>query len=102
MLAQPSIPVDQLPHSPDGKLLRPAVVWFGEMLDDRVSERQMAELMQCDLFMVVGTSAVVYPAAGFIPFVKERGGATVAEVNLEATPNSSQYCVKQCWWAHML
>ena len=38
MLAQPSIPVDQLPHSSDGKLLRPAVVWFGEMLDDRVSE----------------------------------------------------------------
>ena len=48
----------------DGKLLRPAVVWFNENLDKRVLDRAYSALDDCDLFIVVGTSAVVYPAAG--------------------------------------
>jgi NAD-dependent SIR2 family protein deacetylase len=41
----------------------------------------------CDVFLVVGTSAVVYPAAGLVPLAKS-AGARVIEVNLEATPMS--------------
>lgn len=81
------IPVSQLPHAEDGKLLRPAVVWFNEGLDDRVLGRAYGLLEACDLLMVVGTSSVVYPAAGFVPLVVEQG-KPVIEVNLEATDNS--------------
>lgn len=81
------IPVSALPHSDDGKLLRPAVVWFNEGLDDRVLARAYGLLEECDLLMVVGTSSVVYPAAGFVPLVADQG-KPVVEVNLEATDNS--------------
>jgi NAD-dependent deacetylase sirtuin 5 len=84
-----TIPRDQLPHAPnDGALLRPAVVWFGESLDHRVIEKVEQELKQCDLFIVAGTSSVVYPAAGYAQFVASRG-VPVAEFNLEKTPNTS-------------
>ena len=61
---------------------------FGESLDERVTESAQHALATCDLFLVVGTSAVVYPAAGYIPLVVRRGGAHVVEVNLESTGNS--------------
>lgn len=81
------IPVSQLPHAEDGKLLRPAVVWFNEGLDERVLGRAYGLLEACDLLMVVGTSSVVYPAAGFVPLVAEQC-KPVVEVNLETTDNS--------------
>lgn len=70
------------------KLLRPAVVWFGEGLDDRVLNKAHSLLAACDLLLVVGTSSVVYPAAAFAPLVAE-AGKPVIEINLEATENSS-------------
>ncbi|CAM9776650.1 unnamed protein product [Chrysoparadoxa australica] len=73
----------------DGKLLRPAVVWFGENLDVRVMDRAGRALQSCDLLVVAGTSAVVYPAAGFASAVLARGG-TVAEFNLEQTDQASE------------
>ena len=51
------------PHC--GGLIRPGVVWFGETLDPDVV-RQASKAAECDVFITVGTSAVVYPAAGFI------------------------------------
>ena len=70
------------PHC--GDLIRPAVVWFGESLDpDVVSDAAAAT--DCDVFITVGTSAVVYPAAGFLEQAK-RNGAFTAEINPEATP----------------
>ena len=81
------IPVAQLPHAEDGTLLRPAVVWFSEGLDDRVLGRAYGLLEACDLLLVVGTSSVVHPAAGFAPLVAEQGKPLV-EVNLEPTDNS--------------
>jgi len=62
--------------------LRPHVVWFGEMpLEmDRILDR----LGKCDLFMAVGTSGQVYPAAGFVE-VARRTGAHTMELNLERT-----------------
>jgi NAD-dependent deacetylase len=70
------------PHC--GDLIRPGVVWFGEALDPAIVDRAHAAA-DCDVFITVGTSAVVYPAAGFID-VARRSGAFTVEINPEATP----------------
>ena len=62
--------------------VRPDVVMFGEMLDPAVIARAEFEAKNCDLLMAVGTSAVVYPAAGLIEKAKSRG-ARVAMINAE-------------------
>ena len=63
---------------------RPAVVWFGEALDDR-DLRAALDATACDVFLTVGTSSVVYPAAGLVDQARRRGAFT-AEINAEATP----------------
>ena len=73
------------PHC--GAIVRPGVVWFGEPLDAEVLNRAMSASASCDLFLTVGTSAVVYPAAGLIPHAKH-AGATVIEINPDATEAS--------------
>lgn len=70
-----------------GGRLRPAVVWFGEMLPEEVLVRAYEEATFCDLFLSVGTSAVVYPAAGLIELAHQ-AGACLIEVNPEPTPFS--------------
>jgi NAD-dependent deacetylase len=70
-----------------GALARPAVVWFGEALPPGVWEAALAVVHAADLILVVGTSAVVYPAAGLVT-AAQRPGQTVIEVNLEPTPVS--------------
>jgi NAD-dependent deacetylase len=78
---------DRLPRCPHcGALARPAVVWFGESLDVGDVERA-SQAASCDVFLTVGTSAVVYPAAGFARIAQARGAFT-AEINLESTPAS--------------
>ncbi len=81
-----------LPESPPrcphcGGVARPAVVWFGESLAnaDVDAARQATH---CDVFLTIGTSAVVYPAASLVHEAR-RHGAFTAEINLEATPASS-------------
>jgi len=79
---------ERLPRCPHcGGLARPAVVWFGESLDTTDVERA-TQAASCDVFLTVGTSAVVYPAAGFARIAQARGAFT-AEINLESTPASS-------------
>jgi len=73
-----------------GGHMRPDVVLFGEMLPPGAFERAAHEAEQCELCFVVGTSAVVYPAAS-IPEIARASGAYVVEVNPEATP-LSQLC----------
>lgn len=80
------IPIEDLPHQ-DGKLLRPGVVWFNENLDDGVLDSIDDVLDNTDLLVIVGTSSVVYPAAGYAPQVAQRG-VPVVEINLEPTGNS--------------
>ena len=70
------------PPGPDGGLLRPDVVWFGEALPSAALASADAALASCDLFFAVGTSAVVYPAAGLIERAAARGARCV-EVNPE-------------------
>ena len=65
-----------------GGLVRPDVVWFGEMLpEDAIAWAQEAAAL-ADVYLSVGTSAVVYPAAG-LPQLARQAGAYVAEVNPE-------------------
>ena len=83
------VPLESLPplcpHC--GELLRPHIVWFGEALEPSVLDRATA-VTDCDVFFAVGTSAVVYPAAGLLHEAKRRGAFTV-EINPEATEASS-------------
>ena len=53
-----------------GGQLRPAIVWFNESLPEDIFEAATVAAHECDVFMVVGTSAVVYPAADLIPVAK--------------------------------
>ena len=79
---------DPLPTCPHcGGLARPAVVWFGEALDPDDIEAAV-EATACDVFLTVGTSAIVYPAAGLLHEARRRGAFT-AEINLEDTPASA-------------
>lgn len=78
---------EPLPHCPQCRgLLRPDIVWFGE-IPYFLSEIEEA-LKHCDIFLIVGTSGAVYPAAGFVMSAKLLGARTVA-VNLDPPENSS-------------
>lgn len=68
--------------------LRPDVVLFGEYLPINAFERAMRKSRSCELFFVIGTSALVYPAAG-LPEIAKEYGAYLVEVNPETTPLSS-------------
>jgi NAD-dependent deacetylase len=67
-----------------GALLRPDVVWFQEMLPVTVWQEAAQATAACQVFLVIGTSAVVYPAAGLIDAAREVG-AGIVEINLETT-----------------
>jgi NAD-dependent deacetylase len=68
-----------------GGTLKPEVVFFGESLPGRVLEQATAESQACDLFLVVGSSLVVQPAAS-LPALAKRQGATLVIVNRDPTP----------------
>ena len=72
-----------------GGLIRPGVVWFGEMLPTEAFARAERASRTCDLFFSVGTSSVVYPAAS-LPMVALEHGAFVVEINRERTDLSSR------------
>lgn len=76
---------------PCGGLLRPDIVWFHEALPDDVWWNAQRAAGECDVLLVVGTSAVVYPAASLIPIAKrtKSPGATVIECNLTRTEASA-------------
>ncbi len=73
------------PRDTQGRLLRPHVVWFGEQLDPLKIQAAFDAASACDLCIVAGTSAVVFPAAA-VPYEAKRNNATLIEVN----PNSTE------------
>jgi NAD-dependent deacetylase len=75
--------VPKCPHC--GSLLRPDVVWFGEPLPGEALVQAMAAARSCEVFLCVGTSTVVEPAAS-LPFLALDEGAKVIEVNPAPTP----------------
>jgi NAD-dependent deacetylase len=79
-------PFDELPpHCACGALLRPDIVWFGEMLPADAVDRATREIASADLLLVIGTSGVVYPAAGMVSLCR---GLSI-EINPEASGVSS-------------
>jgi NAD-dependent deacetylase len=85
------VPLPELPTCEAcSALLRPHVVWFGEMLDPHTLELAYQALETCQIMMVVGTSGVVQPAASMGATARRRG-AFVAEINLEPTPYTDIY-----------
>jgi len=73
------------PHCECGSLLRPDVVWFGEMLPEGAMDRAAGAIRDADLLLVVGTSGVVYPAAGLVAV---HDGLSI-EINPQASGVSS-------------
>ncbi|MFM5895369.1 MAG: NAD-dependent deacylase [Novosphingobium sp.] len=82
LIDRPPCPVCQ------ARTLRPDVVWFGEM-PYRMGEIYAA-LRTCDLFVSIGTSGAVYPAAGFVQNAVELGAQTL-ELNLERSQGSAMF-----------
>ena len=81
--------LDVPPHCGQcGALLRPDVVWYGEPLPMEAYERSYQIAARCDAMLVVGTSAVVHPAAS-LPLVAKHNGAFVVEINTAYTPISA-------------
>ena len=82
------VPLPELPpRCGCGGLLRPAIVWFGESLPQTTWQQAEAAVSACDVLLVAGTSAQVYPAASLVPLA-QRHGARVIEINREETPFS--------------
>ncbi len=70
--------------------LRPDITWFGDAMNDQVMKAADDVVSRCDLFVAIGTSAIVWQAAGF-PELARDYGAWCVEINPEATELSSLY-----------
>jgi NAD-dependent deacetylase len=81
------LPLEEIDHSCGGRW-RPDIVWFGESLPQDVWQKARAAASRADVMLVVGTSAVVYPAAALA--TQYNAHAFVAEVNPEPTPISNR------------
>ena len=82
------VPLPEIPPRCDcGVLLRPDVVWFGELLPEGAMQKATEAARRGELFLSIGTSAVVYPAAALAEVAK-RHGAYLVEINIEETPLS--------------
>jgi NAD-dependent deacetylase len=80
-----------VPACPDcGADLRPGVIWFGEAIPDMASNESYAAASGCDVFLSIGTSSLVYPAAGLADLAKENG-ASVVEVNPNSTAHAANF-----------
>ena len=73
-----------------GSWLRPDIIWFEDRLDEEDVEAARYQLETCDLFISIGTSAVVWPAAGY-PLIARHAGAQCLEINPEPSENSEIY-----------
>jgi NAD-dependent deacetylase len=72
------------PHCECGGIARPGVVWFGENLPAQAWNSAEKAVQSCDVFLVIGTSALVYPAAGLVPLARSYG-ASIIQINVEPT-----------------
>lgn len=73
-----------------GQWLRPAITWFEDAVDSAVFEAAGVLVAQADLFVSIGTSGVVWPAAGFVQAARQ-AGAHMIEINLESTEASTLF-----------
>jgi NAD-dependent deacetylase len=82
---------DEVPACPDcGAPLRPGVVWFGEAIPEHALAASSAAAAACDVFLSVGTSSAVYPAAGLAEIARQNG-AQLIEINPNPTMQASSF-----------
>ena len=98
----PQLDTKDLPHCPEcgSGLLRPGVVWFGELLPEKVIneiDNFIEESQKIDLILVIGTSAKVYPAAGYIDKARAKG-ARVAVINMDKADTGSGGLERGDWF----
>lgn len=75
-----------IPRCPEcGGLIRPDVVWFGEMLPEQAISEAQELAMRSEVFFSIGTSSTVEPAAS-LPYIAKGNGAYIVEINTETTP----------------
>lgn len=90
----PDIPVGDIPLCSCGGVLKPNTVLFGESLPSGVLEEAQLQADSCDVMLLIGTSAVVYPAAS-LPLIAKRNGAKVIEINIENAFNDSDIVIEE-------
>lgn len=73
-----------------GSNLRPGVVWFGEAIPEDALEASCAAAVDCNVFLSVGTSSLVYPAAGLADLARQNG-AVVVEINPQPTMHPERF-----------
>ncbi len=73
-----------------GSFLRPDIIWFGDTLDQEVVQKAILAIRKADVFISIGTSGVVWPAAGF-PQIAKDAGALCIEINPEPSELSGIY-----------
>ena len=84
-----AVPLEPFPPRCDcSSLMRPGVVWFGEPLPPQAWEKAAVAAGSAELFLVIGTSALVHPAAS-LPLLGKRNGARLIEINPDPTPLST-------------
>lgn len=86
------VPLPKLPPecSKCREIMRPNIVWFGEIIPMQKIDRCILAIEESDLFMIIGTSGLVEPAASF-GFVAKEHNKPVVEINLEPTPGTGLY-----------
>ena len=86
----PNIPEGTPPYCSCGGVLKPNTVLFGEQLPPEALEAAIHESSSCKVMLVIGTSAVVYPAAQ-LPVIAKQNGATIVEINIERAFPDADY-----------
>jgi NAD-dependent deacetylase len=78
-----------------GRRMRPGVVWFGESIPESALAAALQALESCDVFLSLGTSSQVHPAASFADLAARRG-ACIVELNPQDTPLSAHadFCIR--------
>ena len=85
---------DPAPTCPScGALVRPGVVWFGEAIPEDALDLSFAAASDCDVFLSVGTSSLVYPAAGLADIARQNGAVTI-EINPEPSRNDFDFVLE--------
>ncbi len=90
----PNIPDGMPPHCSCGGILKPNTVLFGEELPMYVFMKAKEESASCKIMLLVGTSAIVQPAAS-LPYLAKQNGAKIVEINIENAFPDADYFIKE-------
>ena len=90
----PNIPEGLPPYCGCGGVLKPNTVLFGESLPPETLDEAYSEVQACNLMLVIGTSAVVHPAAS-LPLIAKENGSQLIEVNIEKSFPVADYFVQE-------